>query len=78
MSMNQCCFCCGEYIKENGEIDMIKYYDLILDGVNHIIERAKKEKPKGTKTWGIPEITFNPDKICRHPRHIVGNYFKYS
>jgi len=66
--MFNCCFTNEKYINSNGEINYKKYYKAVKNYIKYVLKQIKN-KPKGSLKKGIPEITFNPNKICKCKCH---------
>ncbi len=71
--------CCdltySQYINEDGSIDFYVYLKSVENLVDHVIGAARHrlENGYGINKTGVPEISFNENKICKCPCHIKGS-----
>jgi len=73
--MFACCnFCYVKYLNEDGSMNYDVYFDEVEKYVAEMVVLAKQrlKEGKGLKYRGIPEIMFDPDRICKCDCHIKG------
>ncbi len=62
--MFSCCNVNGFYLNGDGSVDFKAYLKCVEESIKYRLKDIE-ERGRFTKTRGIPEYTFNEDKICK-------------